>query len=163
YGKQAIERVLQLTARYPYLIQSLCHRVFEECARAEERSVPATRVDEAAGLLVEGNEHFRTLWDLAGSARRRYLACIVDRLSKGPDRVTFDLLAQVMEREGISPRSLGRDLEELEELEILAAKQDRSSRWYEIRIPLLSRWLHHEQDAERWRLDARKEQEEALT
>lgn len=146
FAPSACDRVLELTARHPFLIQSLCHRIFETCAETRELSVSARGVEAAADVMAEDNEHFRTLWDRLTTDRRRYLTCVVDQLADGPDRITSDLLAARLESDGVpigEAASIGDDLEQLRELEVLAL--DASE--YRIAIPLLSRWMRRNVDA----------------
>ena len=83
YLPQACDRLVELCASHPFLIQSLCSRVFEQAAEGGERTITRDIVEDAATEMVRDNEHFRTLWDYAGSARRRLPAGAL-RLSGGP-------------------------------------------------------------------------------
>lgn len=143
YTFNARERVLELTSRQPYLIQSLCYRIFEECASTNERSVAVSTVEAAAREMVTDNEHFRTLFDFIGSERRRYLACIVNRLSEAGERTTFDLIAEELEKDRVEydASTLADDLKHLQELDVLDLEQHELGTSYKIKIPLFSRWL----------------------
>ena len=146
FAPSACDRVLELTARHPFLIQSLCHRIFEICAETGERSVSVRGVEEAAEVMVEDSEHFRTLWDRLTTDRRRYLTCLVDQLADGPDRITSDLLAARLESDGVpivDAASIGGDLEQLRELEVLVLEAGE----YKVAIPILSRWMRRNVDA----------------
>lgn len=158
FAPSACDRVLELTARHPYLIQLLCHRIFDDCAESGERSVSLRFVEAAADRMVQDLEHFRTVWDLVRTGRRRYITCLVDRLSDGPDRVTLDLITAKLESDGVpfgSGAALGADLEQLRELEVveLVASDDVVAT-YRIAIPLLSRWIRINIDANAYRLQA---------
>ena len=83
---------MKLCARHPFLIQSLCNRVFEQAAATGASTVTVDSVQEAATEMVRDNEHFRTLWDYTGSARRGLLLALCDRLQGGPDAVNLDLV-----------------------------------------------------------------------
>ena len=151
FAPSACDRVLELTARHPFLIQSLCHRIFETCAESGENGVSVRVVEAAADEMVQDNEHFRTLWDRLHTDRRRYLTCLVDRLSDGPDRITLNLLTAKLESDGVEfgdAASLGDDLEQLRELEVLALDASEIAATYRISIPLLSRWMRRNIDAD---------------
>src|SRR5262249_35715947 len=85
YLPAARDRLVELCARQPFLVQSLCNRVFEKAAEAKERTITLAAVNEAAAEMVRENEHFRTLWDYAQTHRRRLLLALCERLADGPD------------------------------------------------------------------------------
>lgn len=144
YASSAADRLITLCARQPYLIQALCHRVFEKCMDAGERSVTVSTVDAAATEMVEDNENFRTLWDYIETDRQRYITCLVNNLQDGPDRLTRDFLSTRLEEEGIyydNPVRLGDDLEVLRELEVLRLERHPLNSSYNLEVPLFSLWL----------------------
>ena len=101
FDQLAIESIIELTARQPFLMQSLCARVFELAKRHDRRRVDRAHVDEAVSSMVEGNEHFQALWSYAQTERRRFLLCLCQELQNGPLRVSADLLAQRIDAAGI--------------------------------------------------------------
>jgi type I restriction enzyme M protein len=143
YTVDARERVLELTSCQPFLIQSLCYRIFEDCASTKERSVAVHTVDATAGEMVVSNENFRTLFDFIGSERRRYLACVVNRLLEAGERATYDLIAEDLEKDQIEydTAALADDLKHLQELDVLDLEQHELGTSYKIKIPLFSYWL----------------------
>jgi hypothetical protein len=142
YSEAALDHLLDLCACQPFLLQSLASTVFEICAVARQTSVTVATVEEASLSLVLDNEHFYTIFKQeALTDRRRFLACLIDKLADGPDRVTFQLIRDQLEVNGLEYRSevrLKEDLEELQELELLSESTDDSFR---IEVPLFSRWL----------------------
>lgn len=103
------------------------------------------------------NEHFRTLWDYIKSDRRRFIVCLIDRLSGGPNKVTLGLMAEKLAEEGISyPNELVlvKDIDELRELEIIELKNDV----YTIGVSLFSMWMHGAIDSSVCRLGALQEE-----
>ncbi len=143
YSEAAVERAMALCACQPFLLQSLASAVFETCATTRQSSVTLAIVEAAAQTLVQDNEHFHTIYrQEALTPRRRFLTCLINRLTPGPDRVTFDLLLDQSETFGVeypSEAALKEDLEELQELELV--RFDASSASYQIEIPLFSHWL----------------------
>jgi type I restriction enzyme M protein len=65
FSQEAVERVIEITARQPYLMQCLCNRVFDYAMQTKSRSITASIVNDAALGLVKDNEHFASLWDYA--------------------------------------------------------------------------------------------------
>ena len=144
YLPQARDRVVELCARQPFLVQSLCNRVFDQAAAGGRRTITADVVAEAAAEMVRDNEHFRTLWDYAGTERRRLLLMLCDRLSEGPDGVNLDLL-QVKLHELKVPvsriRDLTADIAELRELELIELDNSYRGGTYRLSVPLMTSWL----------------------
>ena len=103
YLPQARDRLVELCACHPFLVQSLCSRVFERAASGGNRTITVDTVEEAATEMVRDNEHFRTLWDYAGTARRRLLLALCDHLAKGPDAVNLDLFSVKLQEHGSAP------------------------------------------------------------
>ena len=163
YVPEARDLVVQLCARQPFLIQSLCNRIFETAARSKRRTVTVDDVATAAEAMIEDNEHFRTLWGYAGTERRRFLLALFQKLGDhGP--ITLDLLERNLRRRGVHlhrGERLGDDLEFLRELEMLELHGTRSGSAYRLTIPLMARWIEQNEDFENQRRRAVEEFEEA--
>lgn len=67
YVDDARDLLIAKTAQQPFLIQSLCNRVFDIAAETGVRVITADVVETAAAAMVENNEHFATLWDYAAT------------------------------------------------------------------------------------------------
>ena len=123
YLPRASDLVVDLCARHPFLIQSLCNRVFVQAATTGERTITPVAVERAADEMVRDNEHFRTLWGYAGSVRRKLLLALCDRLSEEtPEAVNLDLLETKLGENGVAlsrTEDLADDIRELRELELL--------------------------------------------
>ena len=91
---QARDRLVELCACHPYLIQSLCNRVFEQAATGSDRTITVEIVEQAAAEMVLDNEHLQTLWGYVGSERRRLVLELCDHLAAGADAVNVDLLSR---------------------------------------------------------------------
>ena len=143
YLPQACERVVELCASQPFLVQSLCNRVFEQAVAGSGRTVTLDIVKEAATEMVRDNEHFRTLWGYAGTERRRLLLMLCERLSEGPDAVNLDLLQAELEEHKVpvSRCDLTSDIEDLRELELIDLNNSYRGGTYQLAVPLMARWL----------------------
>jgi len=160
FSPQARDLVLDLCSRQPYLIQVLCTRVFDESSITGVHTVAPDAVEVAAQKMLEDNEHFQTLWDYIGTARRRYITCLVNRLSEGPDRVTEELIIEHLESEGFIRGDLidlDDDLNKLRELEVLAMRKHELGSSYYLRIPLFARWISEHIDESIYRRRALSE------
>ena len=164
YVPEASDRVVELCARQPFLIQSLCNRLFESATRSRRRTVTVDDVETAAGVMTEDNEHFRTLFkDDAGSERRRFLLALCADLG---DRTpaTLNLLERRLDSDGVHlhrSERLGDDLEVLRELGLLELRRTRGESEYRLAIPLMAAWMERNVDFEDQRIRAVKEFEEA--
>ena len=144
YLPHARDRVVEICASHPFLIQSLCNRVFERAASGGGPTITLDAVERAATEMVRDNEHFRTLWDYAGSARRRLLLALCDRLSEEPDAVNLDLLGAKLRDYEVPFRratDLADDIEELRELELLDVDGSYRGGTYRLSVPLMANWL----------------------
>ena len=144
YLPRARDRLVELCARHPFLIQSLCNRVFEQAASGGTPTITVEAVEQAATEMVRDNEHFQTLWDYAGSARRRLVLALCDRLSKGPDAVTLNLLETTLRENGIPVHrfsELSDDVAELRELELIEFDDSYRGGTYRLSVPLMAEWL----------------------
>ncbi len=164
YLPAARDRLVELCARQPFLVQSLCNRVFEKAAEARERTVTLVAVNEAAVEMVRENEHFRTLWDYAQTHRRRLLLALSERLADGPDPVNLALFSAQLEAAGVHvdlDSQIGDDLEYLRELELIEFDKAYRGGTYRIAVPLLGMWIRTSIDFDGAKARAREEAEEA--
>ena len=144
YLPQARDRIVELCARHPFLIQSLCNRVFEHAASHDRRTITLDIVERAATQMVEDNEHFRTLWDYVGNTRRQILLAFCDRLADGSDPVNLDLLAEQLRANRVPFRrvdDLSDDIRELRELELIELDERDRRPAYRLSVPLMAKWL----------------------
>ena len=162
YVPEARDRVVDLCARHPFLIQSLCNRIFDRAAESGRRLVTVGEANRAAMEMVRDNEHFRTLWDYAATERKRLILAWCQRLQEGPDPVTLSLLETKLEESGvIVPRRhrLGDDLESLRELELVRLDNRTSESAYTLAVPLMGMWIKGSIDFENQRRRAVREGE----
>lgn len=158
FATSATDKILELSARHPFLIQKLCDAVFHLCAESGERSITLSVVDTAARGLAEDNEHFSTLWDYVSCNRSRFLLCVIERMNRDALKPTVNTLRDGLEREGVAYRSLealDTNLSDLRELELVQLQNNS----YTISVPLFSRWLQENMDFNLVREKARLESE----
>jgi type I restriction enzyme M protein len=164
YLPTARDRVVEICAAQPFLIQSICNRIFERAAESGERTITIEAVDQAAGEMVRDNEHFRTLWDYAHTHRRRFLLALCERLAGEPDAVTLALLVTKLEEHGVRgsrDSAVGNDLDYLRELELVEFDKSYRGGTYRIAVPLLGLWIRTSIDFDDAVARAREEAEEA--
>ena len=168
FSNEAIERVLAVTARQPYLMQCLCNRVFDYAVETKARSITLGAIDEAATILVRDNEHFASLWDYAGlgpqvgRSRRQLILLLGARSLKQGTHVSFGTLREQIIQSGVDVEDdqLDMDLAYLRELELIDLSGEIGEGHYHLAIPLMGDWIEQQQDAEVVAGRARAEAEE---
>ena len=164
YLPQACVRLVELCACHPFLIQSLCNRVFEQAATGSDRTITVEIVERAAREMVRDNEHFQTLWGYAGSERRRLILALCDRLAAGVDAVNVDLLSvKFHEHEVLIRRAtdLADDITELRELELVDFDESYRGGTYRLSTPLMAMWLKKNVNFDDLVVRARQEAQDA--
>lgn len=161
FTDEAVELIIELTARQPFLIQYLCNRIFELAAHERTRSIGRNLVLEAAHSFVRDNEHFASLWDYAQTYRRRFIIAVCHKCSDGPDPVTFGFLQErlAIEHVELKDAELDHDLKFLQELELLDFDGAKAGGIYRLTVPLMGQWLDQQQDYYALRANAIHEQE----
>jgi type I restriction enzyme M protein len=163
YVEEARNRLVELVARQPFLIQSLANRVFESAARGRTRIVTVAMVERAAEEMIHDNEHFQTLWDYPATERRRLLLGLCQQHMAGPDPLTIRFFEVRLEELGIpipEGDSIGADIDFLRELELLERDPLTTGTVYRLAIPLLGDWIRANVDFEDQRQRAIREGEE---
>ena len=163
YVPEAMDLVVDICACQPFLIQTLCNRIFENAASSGRRTVTVDDVAAAATTMTEDNEHFRTLWGYAGTERRRFLLAICQK-ADGRQAMTLALLERSLRRHNVHLRRderLEDDLEFLRELELIELWGARHAAAYRLSLPLMGRWIGRHVDFEVQRRRAVEECEEA--
>jgi type I restriction enzyme M protein len=165
YVEEARDRLVDLAARQPFLIQSLCNRVFEVAAQTRIRVITVSAVEQAARDMVQDNEHFQTLWGYAATERRRLIMSLCVDLASGPDPITYSLFEAKLEevQVPIPPgEQLGNDIEFLRELELIELDPGSGGAAYRLAVPLMAEWVRRNVDVADLRTKARREGEEKL-
>ncbi|MCB9694317.1 MAG: N-6 DNA methylase [Alphaproteobacteria bacterium] len=159
FSDGAVSSIAANTAGQPYLVQSLCARIFELAKRKNWRRIGTEEVEQAAERTVRDNEHFQALWSYAENERRRLLLWLCHELADGPHRVNAALLGQRLERSGVPVpvEVVDDDLKFLRELELVALSETPLGPQYQLAIPLMRRWMESNVDPEAQRRRAVRE------
>ena len=168
YSNEAIEHVVDITARQPYLLQCLCNRVFDFAVLTNTRSITLGAVNEVATSLVRDNEHFASLWDYAGQGsktgryRRQLILLLCARSFKQSMHISFGALQEQLLQLGVDvgDEVLATDLVYLRELELIDLTGKIGDGHYRLAIPLMADWVEQQQDADVLSSRARIEAEE---
>jgi type I restriction enzyme M protein len=142
YQPAAVDRIVHETARQPFLVQSLCARVFEVCKDVERRIVTDEIVTEAIDRMVSDNEHFQALWNYAGSERRRYILCLCrDGGGENVSGVPYLWSRLEAARVPATMEEVADDVSFLVDLELLAMANSPAGAEYRLAIPMMGRWM----------------------
>ena len=156
FSNEAVERVIEVTARHPYLMQCLCNRVFDFAVQTKSRSITLGVVNEAAQGLVRDNEHFASLWDYAGLGpktgrqRRQLILLVCAQSLKQGMQISFGTLREQLVQAGVDvdDEALDADLAYLRELELIEFYGEFGEGQYRLAIPLMADWIEQQQDAD---------------
>ena len=144
YAAQARDHLVDLCACHPFLVQSLCSRVFDQAATGSERTINLDMVERAASEMVQDNEHFQTLWEYAGSERRRLILALCASLTHGARTVSLRQLKTKLQENGVATpgeNDLADDITELRELEMLDFDESSDGGTYRLSVPLMAMWM----------------------
>lgn len=157
YDEEARNLVVSQCVQHPFLIQTLCNKIFERAARQNNRRITRRIVNEMSLDLVEDNEHFRTLWDETEQPRRRLILFLIQQYSGRSERVTFEFLEEKLRAEKVptSENDLSTDLDFLRELELIEQQSIGLDSFYELKTPLFSDWIRKNEDFKKTSEDAR--------
>lgn len=156
FSQEAVDRVIEVTARHPYLMQCLCNRLFDYAVQAKSRSITVSAVNAAASSLVRDNEHFASLWDYAalgpetGRHRRQMILLLCARSLKRATHIGFGTLQEQLVQVGVDvdDEALDADLTYLRELELVDLSGEIGDGEYRLTIPLMADWIEQQQDAD---------------
>lgn len=168
FSDEAVERIIKLTARQPYLIQCLCNRIYDFASQAKTRSVTLAVVEDASTALVRDNEHFASLWDYAargpktGGCRRQLILLHCALALKRDAHLGFGTLREQIAQVGVETETLDldADLAYLRELDLVELSGQIGDGQYGLAIPLMAQWIEQQQDADVVTSRARAEAEE---
>ena len=168
YSQEAVDRVIEVTARQPYLMQCLCNRIFDFAVQTKSNSIITSMVNEAALALVRDNEHFASLWNYAslgpetGRYRRQLILLLSAKCFKHGEDMGFTILREQLAQEGVEvdDEALDTDLSYLRELELIEYSGEIGDGKYRLAIPLIADWIEQHQDANVVVSHARSEAEE---
>lgn len=168
FSREAIERLIEVTARHPYLMQCLCNRVFDYAVQTMSRSITVSVINDTVHGLVRDNEHFASLWDYAARGpkngrHRRHMILLLCALSfKQGTHIDFGTLHEQLTQVGVevTDEALDTDLSYLRELELIDFSGEIGDGEYRLSIPMMADWIEQQQDSDVVSSHARAEAEE---
>jgi photosystem II stability/assembly factor-like uncharacterized protein/tetratricopeptide (TPR) repeat protein len=75
YGREAVDRIYQITSGHPYFTQLICHEIFSRCQRTKELHIHQEDVEAVLEDVVErGTVNLKFVWDEASDLEKWTLA-----------------------------------------------------------------------------------------
>jgi photosystem II stability/assembly factor-like uncharacterized protein/tetratricopeptide (TPR) repeat protein len=119
YDRDAVNRIYAITSGHPYFTQLLCHELFSQCQKTEQRQV---REGDVAGVLDDvierGTVNLKFVWDEASDLEKWILAGLAQIEGKRDPRTLADFLRR--QRVRFSEPDLNAALLHLREKDVLA-------------------------------------------
>lgn len=161
YTRETVDYLIWISACQPFILQCLCNCVFDLAADLRARSIGLDLAERAGEVLIQGWEHFASLWDYAKTHRRRLVLALVHKASVESDPVTLAVLKERLSQQGleVSEAALIEDIDNLRELELLSF--DGRTDTYSLTIPLMGMWIDAQYDYDGLRTKARAEHVDA--
>ena len=120
YDHDAVNRIYAITSGHPYFTQLLCHELFSQCQKTEQRQV---RESDVAGILDDvverGTVNLKFVWDDATDLEKWALAALAQIEGKRDSRALADFLRR--QRVRFSEPDLNSTLLRLREKDVLTA------------------------------------------
>jgi tetratricopeptide (TPR) repeat protein len=143
YTDAAVNRILELTNRHPYLTQLLCQRLWEKSYGSNPNGPPVVDVPEVETAVTDaletGYQAFAWLWDGLAPAEKIYAAAFAEVAHEG-STLTEDEVIQVLTAHASRLRT--REVEmaprDLVQRRVLDAAGDQA---YRFNVELFRRWV----------------------
>jgi hypothetical protein len=154
YTQDAVQRIVHITAGQPRIVQTICSRLFSECARSGQRIITEAMVDDVAAEKAKDYEHFKVLWSAVERPTHQFVGLLINTMvRRGDSMITFDLISDEAASQGLDfpEQALELALADLTDLEITSERIQKSTKIYGIEIPMMSAWLDQNADISKTR------------
>lgn len=154
FSKEAVDHLIEVTARQAFLMQCICNEIFGYADRTKTRSITLSIVKDATQNWVRNNTHFGSLWDYSaqgpktGRLRRQLILFICAQNFKQDVHVDFGALHEQLAQAGVvvDDEPLDADLAYLRELELIDFRGEFGDSQYRLAIPMMADWIEQQQD-----------------
>jgi type I restriction enzyme M protein len=154
YQPKATEEIVRLAGHQPFLIQTLCSRVFSTAVEDENVSVGLNQVTRAANRMAQDNEHFRNLFDreIKTDQQRLILMLILSNLDGDSRTLNRHDIESMLFADHVpyDEEKLDDDIEFLIELEIIEdiGQDGEGLPSYKPSVPFFGIWVDQNRDQE---------------
>lgn len=148
FDYQAVRKALDLSSGHPYVLQLICHHVYESCAdkgRVSEKDVEAV----IGRALDSASEYVEHLWDGLSPRARTVLSALASLRGVRDILLEQDLRYALKQKHaGLSPEEIAAACEELVDRDLLERLGAMS---YQFKVELVRLWLAERKSVEVWR------------
>ena len=121
YDRDAVNRIYAITSGHPYFTQLLCHELFSQCQKTEQRQVRESDVSDVLDDVIErGTVNLKFVWDDATDLEKWALAALAQVEGKRDARTLADFLRR--QRVRFSEPDLNSALLRLREKDVLTGE-----------------------------------------
>lgn len=148
FTEQAVQRILSLTGRHPYITQLLCQRVWERAHMQDSAPSPNISPAEVEGAVSDalevGKSALLWLWQGLNPAERVYAAALAQAAGEDHEIISEDEVIRVLGRHAGRLRAQKVELapRELVKRRVLEACGDRD---YRFAVEIFRRWVRRYQ------------------
>jgi len=143
FSSNAIDRILALTNRHPYITQLLCQRIWENAYASSEKRTPLIDVDEVdsaiSDVLETGTPALEWWWDGLSHAERIYAAAFAEISNEG-EAISEDTVIQAITQHAARLRKVQVELAPKDLVKRRVLNEIRA-RQYCFAVELFRRWV----------------------
>ncbi len=133
---EAVELILDLAEEVPYNVQQLAHYCWDTLAETGKKSLtPETVRTSLAELLTREDALYTMIWNQLTSVQQRVLTAALKE--KGVEMHS----ARVTRKHGLSPGSVARALQSLQDREVLRTEESRGQVRLRLINPFFGAWI----------------------
>ncbi|MCB0166067.1 MAG: hypothetical protein KDI79_17670 [Anaerolineae bacterium] len=137
FNKTSVEKIIALTGGQPYLIQLVCHHLFDLAQQKHKSTIQPEHVDDVLPkVLKDGRDFWQSLLSRLSDEEIQRLRAVADVFVK-----TQAITQKQLVKAAIPPSDVERDLNEFKKQGFITQAGQIESDVYIFTIPLLAHWL----------------------
>jgi type I restriction enzyme M protein len=148
YTNDAVEEIIGICNKQPFLIQSLCHDMFNTAKRTGKKVIDGKFVRGNTSIIAKGTSVFTEIWrDFIPSDTQRLLLVMISKFYYDKSKARLDPLSETLIQEKLREYNvpleeelLRPNLEDLEDLELIEYSSEFNGH-YLLRVPYMGLWL----------------------
>jgi phosphate transport system substrate-binding protein len=153
YESAALHRIIDVTRGHPYLIQTLCHTIFEDTREHYPTKITVREVKTAVERLLERHDSgLFLIWESIPPAEQLVLAAAAERIITPNSPFSTAVLEQTLAKADISaaPEELQQAVQNLVNWQML----EQRANGYSFFIDYFRRWISRYQPLEQVKISA---------
>ena len=139
YDTLAVEKILEITAGHPYLIQLICYHLIDSQTKEKRNRITIEDVNEILDtVVVAGNAHFESIWSGMTQVEQIVFLGFMNIMSSQSISAVSDVATYLQNRHfEITEKDVEEILEEFSKKEIIERKV---SGHYQFKVELIRIW-----------------------